>query len=60
MAFQSLPNGSVETVVNARVPLPTEAAKSKEWCLTSLSANVNYLNNRFATDENIAKINADI
>lgn len=52
--------GPVEAVIKARVALPNQAAKDQENCLTSYSTDVNVLLKGYATDYNIAVVDADI
>lgn len=58
--FRNYLAGALEAVIKAQVGRPTENTNSKEGCITSFSAIVNYLLRWFATDYYIAKINADI
>lgn len=52
-------NNPFESVLYAQVGLPTETAKSKEICLASYPASVNYVFKEVATDDNIATVDAD-
>lgn len=58
--FKQYLNGPVETLIKARVTLPTKTVMSKEGCFISFSAIVNYMLNLFATDDNIATVNVGI
>lgn len=50
----------VESVIKARVVLPTKTVKVQEGCLTSYSAIDNNLLKRYATEDNIATVYYDI
>lgn len=52
-------SGPVLFVIKARVAMLTETAMAQEGYLTSFSAIVNYLHRQYATDDNIAIVDAN-
>lgn len=60
MALQALPVGPVETIIEARAATLRETAKSEERSLTSFLAIIIYVIKRFATNNDIAKIETKI
>lgn len=58
--FKCYLKGRVESVIKARVDLPTDMTRAEEGYLTSNSAITNYLLMQYATDDNVATLDADI
>lgn len=58
--FKHYISGRVKAVIVARVTVPTKRTKSKQGCLISFSAIRHYLLERFATDSNIATVDANL
>lgn len=58
--FKTFLTGSAEVAVKSRISLPSSSTQRHEGALQSYSSIVNFLLKRYATDDNIAKLDSDI
>lgn len=58
--FKQFLTGPVEEVIKALIAIPAKTARDEKRCLTSYSAIVDFLFERYATDDKIALVEGNM